>query len=76
MRTTRADLDRGRESESSQGHAADQRVRSSLTSLQGVSSVGTSWLPEEDMGRRSPLSEYMSLQLSLNYQQTVGPFRE
>ena len=34
------------------------------------------WLPEGDMGRRSPLSEYMSLHLSLKQQQqqTAGPF--
>ena len=41
-----------------------QPIRSSLTSLQGDASIGTRWLPEED-SRRNPLSEYMSLYLSL-----------
>ena len=42
-----------------------QLIRSSLTSLQGGASVGTPWLPEEDM-RRIPLSGYISLHLTLN----------
>ena len=52
--------------ESSQGHAADQRVRSSLTIrlARGCKSCFP-WLPEEYGTRRSPLSEYMSLHLSL-----------
>ena len=54
--TTRSDLDWV------QGIGVEQGTRSrseaSLTSLQGGASVGTPWLPEEDMGR-SPLSEYM-----------------
>ena len=41
----------------SEGHAADQR--SSLTSLPGGASIGTPWLPEEDMVRR-PLSTHLS----------------
>ena len=44
------------ENHSREGYAANQRVRSSLTSLQGGASVGTPWLPEEDIGRRNPLS--------------------
>ena len=37
-------------------------------SLQGGASVGTPWLQEEDMGaRRSSLSEYISLHLSLKF---------
>ena len=51
------------------------RSEASLTSLQEGLSVGTPWLPEEDIGR-SPFSEYMSLHLSLNKQLTVDPFRE
>ena len=52
-----------------------QPIISSLTSLQRGASVGTPWLPEEDMGR-SPLSEYMSLHLSLKTTTNSGPFRE
>ena len=52
-----------------------QPISLSPTSLQGGASVGTPWLLVEDMGR-SPLSEYMSLHLSLKQHQTVGPFQE
>ena len=48
-------------------------IRSSLTSLQGGASVGTPWLLEEDMGRRSPLSEYMSLYPSLTHHRNIKP---
>ena len=58
MRTTRSDLDRGRESQSSEGHAADQRCL-------GLQALAPPWLPEEDIGGGS-LSEYMSLDLSLS----------
>ena len=71
MRTTRSNLDRV------QIIAVERwtccRLEASLTSLQGGASVGTLWLLEEDMGRRTPLSEYMSLHLSLYKQQTVSP---
>ena len=61
MRTTQSDLDR------EQIWTDNKPIMTSLTSLQEGASVGTPWLPEEDMGRRrSPLSEYMSLHLSLN----------
>ena len=46
----------------------------SLTSLQGGASIGTSWLLEEDMGRRSLLSEYMSLHPSLTHHRNINPF--
>ena len=64
MRTTRGDLDRPRESESSKGHAADQR----RLSLLGRASVGTPGLPEEDMGQEevSSLSLCLSIYLSTN----------
>ena len=45
----------------------ERRSRSEayMTSLQGGASVGTPWLLEEDMGRRSPLSDiYLSIYLS------------
>ena len=62
MRTARSHLDRVQRIGS---RAMDlQPISSSLTSLQWGVSVGTPWLLEEDMGR-SPLSEYMSLHLSL-----------
>ena len=48
------------------------RPEASLTSLQGGPSVGTPWLPEEDKGRRSPLSEYICLSTPQKHQ----PFRE
>ena len=46
----------------------------SLTSLQGGTSIGTPWLLKEDMGRRSPLSEYMSLHPSLTHHRNINPF--
>ena len=49
------------------------RSEASLTTLQGGTSVGTPWLLEEDMGRRSPLSDYISLHLSL-LSTNRGPF--
>ena len=70
MRTTRSDLDRGRETQSSEGHAADQRC----LGLQGGASVGTPWLLEEDMERRSPLSEYMFLYPSLTHHRNINPY--
>ena len=51
-----------------------QTIRSSLTNLQGGASVGTPWLPVEDMERRSPISEYI---ISPSISQTTtncGPF--
>ena len=41
------------------------RSEAPQTSLQGGASVGTHWLPEQDMGR-SLLSEYLYHNLSLN----------
>ena len=76
MITTRSDLERGRELESSVGHAADQRIRSSLTSLKGGASVGIPWLPEKGMGQEDVL--YLSICLSIylsNQQQAVGHFK-
>ena len=60
MRTTQSDLDSqfNQNRESSQGYAADQRVRSSLTIR--LEKGCTHWPQEEDMGQ-----EYMSLHLSL-----------
>ena len=49
------------------------RSEASLTSLQGGAIVGTLWLLEEDMGRRSTLSEYMSLHPSLTNHRNVNP---
>ncbi len=49
------------------------RSKASLASLQGGASVGTPWLPEEDMGR-SPLSEHMSLYTSLTHHRNINPF--
>ena len=62
MRTTWSDLDRGRESESNQGHAADQRRLRGLSddTVQGSVSVGTPRLPEEDMEQ-----EVLSLSICL-----------
>ena len=61
MGTMRADLNRVQRIAVERG--THSRPEASLTSLQGGASVGTSWLREEDMGRRSPLSEYMSINL-------------
>ena len=44
-----------------------QLIRLSLTSLQGGASIGTPWLPVEDMGRRSPFSEYIYLSTHLSH---------
>ena len=55
MRTTRADLDRVQRMAVECG--THSRSETSLMSLPGGASVGTPWLLEEDMGRRSPLSE-------------------
>ena len=67
MKITRSDLDRGRESESSQGYAADLRrlVVADDTVYKGVQASAP-----RDPGRRygargSLLSKYMSLRLSL-----------
>ena len=63
MITTRSDLDRAENQESSLGHAADQRVWSYLTiQLARDASVGTPWLLEEDTGQEVPsLSIYLSI---------------
>ena len=53
-----------RESQSSEGHTADQRCL--WWACKGAASVGTPWLLEEDMGRRSPLSEYICLSAHLS----------
>ena len=50
------------------------RSEASLTSLQWGASVGTHWLPGEDMGRRSPLSEYMSLHPSITHHLNINSF--
>ena len=64
MRTTRADLDRPENQESSKGHAADLM----RLSLQWGASVGTPWLPEEDMKQEEvpSLSICLSIYLSTN----------
>ena len=72
MRITRLDLDRVQRIAVERGTCSWSEV--SLTSLQGGASVGTPWLLEEDMGRRSPLSEYMSLHPSLTYHINRDPF--
>ena len=64
-----------RQSAENRSRALDtQPIRSSLTSFQGGASVGIPWLREEDMGRRSPLSEYMSLHPSLRHHRNINPF--
>ena len=42
--------------------------------MQPIRSIGTPWLLEEDMERRSPLSEYMSPYPSLTHQRNINPF--
>ena len=70
MIATRSYLDR----EQRIGVEQETRGRSeaSLTSLQGGASVGTPWLPEEDMG--IPLSEYIISPSISQLTTTVGPF--
>ena len=70
MRTTRSDLDWVLRITVGPGTRCRSEV--SLTSLQGSASVGTHWLPEEDMGR-SPLSEYVSLHPSLIHNRNINP---
>ena len=65
MRTRRSDLDRVQRIAVERGTHSRSEV--SLTSLQGGASVGTPWLPEGDMGRRSPLSEYVCLSTHLSH---------
>ena len=65
MRTTRSDLDRMQRIAVERGICS--RSEASLTSLQGGASIGTPWLQEEDLGTRSPLSEYLSLHPSLTH---------
>ena len=62
MRTTRSDLDRVPRIRVKRGTLS--RSEASLTSSQGSASVGTPWLLEEDMGRRSLLSICLSNHLS------------
>ena len=50
------------------------RSEASLTSLQRGARVGIPWLLEEHMGRKSPLSEYMSLHPSLTHHRNINPF--
>ena len=57
---------RFRQSAENRSRAWDTQLIRGVSAYKGGASVGTLWLPEEDMGRRSPLSEYMSLYLSLN----------
>ena len=59
MITTRSDLDRVQRIAVERG--TRRRSEASLTSSQGGAGVGTHWLLVEDMGRRSPLSEYICL---------------
>ena len=63
MRTTRSVLDRVQRIAVERG--ARSRSDASLTSLQGGVSVGTLWLPEEDM-ERSPLSLAICLFIHLS----------
>ena len=67
MKTTRSDLDRV------QRIAADRRPL--WRSLQRGASAGTPRLLEEDM-ERSPLSEYMSIHLSLTHHRNINPFED
>ena len=46
----------------------------SRMSSQGGASIGTPLLLEEDMGRRSPLAEYMSLHPSLTHHRNINSF--
>ena len=71
MRTIRSDLDRVQRIVVELWTRS--RTEASLTSLQGGASVGISWLLEEDMGRRSPLSEYMSLHPPLTHHRSINP---
>ena len=72
MRTTRSDLERVQRIAVEWGTRS--RSEASLMSLQGGASVGTQWLLEEDLGRRSPLSEYLSLHSSLTHHRNINPF--
>ena len=72
MRTMRSVLDRVRRIAVERGTRNRTEVVSDV--LARGASVGTSWLLEEDMGRRSPLSEYMSLQPSLTHHRIIKPF--
>ena len=72
MRTTWWDLSRVQRIAVERGTRS--RPDASLTSFQGSASVGTPWFLEEDMGRRSPLSEYMSLHPSLTHHRNINPF--
>ena len=47
---------------------------SDATACMEVKASGTSWLLGEDMGRRSPLYEYMSLHPSLTHHWNINPF--
>ena len=71
--TSRSDFDR------MQRIVVERGTRSwpeaSLTGLEGGASVSTPWLLGEDMGRRNPLSEYMSPPIS-HTPQKHQPFRE
>ena len=72
MRTTRSDLDR--EQRIAVECRTCSRAEASLMSLKGGASIGIPWLLEEGIGRRSPLSEYMSLHLSLTHHRNINLF--
>ena len=72
MRITRSDLDRVQRIAVERGTCSLSEA--SLTSLQGGASVGTSWLLEENTGRGSPLSEYMSFNSYITHHRNINPF--
>ena len=72
MRTTRSVLDR--EQKITVEHRTCSQSEVSLRILQGGASVGTPWHLEEDMGRRSPISEYISLHPSITHHKNINPF--
>ena len=59
MKTTRSDLDRGRESETSEGHAADQRCLG-LQGVQALATSGSQKIWEEVLSMSISLSIYLS----------------
>ena len=54
-------------------HATDQRRL--WRACKGMQALAPAWLLEEDMGRKSPLSEYISLHLSLTLHRNINPFK-
>ena len=72
MRTTRSDLDWVQRITVERG--TRRRSEAFRTSLKGDASIGTPWLLEEDMRKRSLLSEYMALHPSLTHHRNINPF--